>query len=235
MNKKIIAVLCVVVLMASIFVACVKKPKEPTITINNQEYILATDAEGNTIINENGDIAVHPNNNGEIITNENGEPQTNYVEVPEKIIFNNKIETKTFSFNIPEGYTAQEDGRIKANGSSDVSYISISLQQELDNEEDYTAFMTAQKNIAKGIYDEIKKDAEVKADLDVTTKKITSKDIDSDVIVFNAEGKGEEYHTINIYFVYDGNIYSAFYCCNDETYSEDFDFVKFVTENLTWK
>ena len=68
MNNKIIAVICVVLMLATVLAACGKK-----VIIkgkNGQEYVAATDADGSTILNDEGNIIIY-------VTDENGKYHRN--------------------------------------------------------------------------------------------------------------------------------------------------------------
>lgn len=238
MTKKIIAVFCVAILMASIFVACGKKPS--TLNINGKEYLLVTDDEGNSIVNKDGDIAIYvKDKNNNPVKNENGENITNYIEFPEYLYSDNKIETKNFYVNIPEGYRADDTtGHIFVNGATN-SHISFQLLQEFDDDDEgklkfntyvYEQSLTAEQILAKS------KEQGVDAYLNVVdVEDITSEKLSARMIEFEATQKEEHYYSVNLYFYYNQGIYAAFYGCGDDTFDKNFDFVKFVNDNFIWK
>ena len=55
MDKKIIAVICAsLIVISAVFASCGKK--KPTINAKDATYEVVTDEEGNTVLNENGEI-----------------------------------------------------------------------------------------------------------------------------------------------------------------------------------
>lgn len=58
MDKKIIAVICASLIVISVaFASCGKK--KPTINAKDATYEVVTDEEGNTVLNENGEIEIY--------------------------------------------------------------------------------------------------------------------------------------------------------------------------------
>ena len=73
MDKKIIAVICAsLIVISAAFASCGKK--KPTINAKDATYEVVTDEEGNTVLNENGEIEIYvTDEDGKKVTDENGE------------------------------------------------------------------------------------------------------------------------------------------------------------------
>ena len=73
MDKKIIAVICAsLIVISAVFASCGKK--KPTINAKDATYEVVTDEEGNTVLNENGEIEIYvTDEDGKKVTDENGE------------------------------------------------------------------------------------------------------------------------------------------------------------------
>ena len=110
MEKKIIAIALVLVVMVTAFVGCGQKYK--TTKVGNKEYLLHTDAEGNTIIKDDKLVAVVTDRDGEIITYENGENQTYYVPIPGSLVIDGIVRGDNFTLNILDGWTSTDNNRI---------------------------------------------------------------------------------------------------------------------------
>ena len=111
MQNKIIAVICVMLMLVTLFAACGKK-----VIIqgkNGQEYVAMTDEEGNTVLNQSGEIVVYvTDDRGKYVTDANGERQTNAVTFPDVAIGKDKIETADYVLTVPEGWVSGRDGRL---------------------------------------------------------------------------------------------------------------------------
>lgn len=232
MEKKIIAVVCALIIVITMFVSC-SKAKGPKIQLDNGEFYLATDAQGNTMVNDDGDLIVYvQDENGEFLTDENHERKTNIADFPDNLVSDDKYETQDFVFTLPKGYTVSEDGKIMAKGATK-SYLTIKNYGKMNTIE-YLAELEKNIQIANTFYEEAKKQ-NPNTTLDIFNKEITSGKIKADVIDFKTIQGENHYISVNVYFLYEEELYSVFYNCSDDTYDPAFDVVQFVTDNLTWK
>ena len=110
MDKKIIAVICAsLIVISAVFASCGKK--KPTINAKDATYEVVTDEEGNTVLNENGEIEIYvTNEDGKKVTDENGEIKTGAVPFPDKITDGVFHETKYFKMVYPNGWTVGNSG-----------------------------------------------------------------------------------------------------------------------------
>ena len=110
MDKKIIAVICASLIVISVaFASCGKK--KPTINAKDATYEVVTDEEGNTVLNENGEIEIYvTDEDGKKVTDENGEIKTGAVPFPAQITDGVFHETKYFKMVYPNGWTVGNSG-----------------------------------------------------------------------------------------------------------------------------
>ena len=124
MQKKIIAAAALVLALTLLFVACGKGPT--IVTKEGNEYPLMTDAEGNTVVNENGDLVIYvTDENGEYVTDANSEPQTNAVTFPDQIVDGKTIETSLYTWTLPDGWNFDDDGKAVKDGTDEKVYVKI--------------------------------------------------------------------------------------------------------------
>lgn len=121
MNNKIIAVICVVLMLVTLLAACGKK-----VTIkgkDGQEYVAVTDEEGNTILNDEGDIVIYVTDaNGKYVKDENGERQTNVVTFPNQILGERTIATPQYRLEMPADWALDEDGKFRHDNKANVVF-----------------------------------------------------------------------------------------------------------------
>ncbi|MCH5189753.1 MAG: hypothetical protein J1F37_04245 [Oscillospiraceae bacterium] len=217
MNKKIIAAFCIVILMVSIFSACGNKGYLLAKDENGVEHAYVTDENGETVLNEEGNIRVYETDaHGKIVKDKDGTLRENYVEMPEKLMTDKKYQTKEFVFIIPNGW-----------GMGDANYISIS-QDGLSRIQfnnigtkisQYNSIVAEEVDMANKIVDEIKNSGGT-AELKEGTATITSNQIEAYYMLFDAEiesdGVKQVLHTCAAYFMFEGRIYKAFYQTTSE-------------------
>ncbi len=237
MSKKILAVSMAVVIMALIFVGC--KKDEPIIRkIGGTEYVLATDKDGNTILDEQNQILVYPtNSDGEYVTDKDGNVSTSYVNLGNaSIVTGDKAITSTYILKSSEGWYMYQSGYVVKDGfEENECYIKVIDMGESTDTENYVTY-------AEGFYEknlEYKKqfeDAgyEVSVILDDTV--ITNKEISAKrqrCMVKDQSGTVILY-TENHYFEYGGETYEINYACSEpKAYDENFKVADYVKENFT--
>ena len=141
MNKKILALALAIVFIATAFTACKKGPE--LTEINGNEYPLAQDDNGETIINEENQIAVLvTDRNNEVLTYEDGENQTHWVQINGPLLMEDKIQTKEYSLGIPEGWEGDEiGGRVIKKGTDSKCYIQVKKMATLTGEETLDTYL----------------------------------------------------------------------------------------------
>lgn len=87
------------------------RKKKPTINAKDATYEVVTDEEGNTVLNENGEIEIYvTDEDGKKVTDENGEIKTGAVPFPDQITDGVFHETKYFKMVYPNGWTVGNSG-----------------------------------------------------------------------------------------------------------------------------
>lgn len=242
MQKKIIAVACAVILVATVFASCAKK-KMYTQEINGLQRPVVTDENGELVTNFEGEIQVYvTEENGEIVTNDIGEPNYNYVSPPAAYESNGKLNIEHFKINVPKDYTANDIGWLikkKTEGKCCIKFVrdttvseDAPLQQFLDETIEKNKEVVKQINDGKFEKDGLKT---AEQNLKDTTlwEKVPAYFIEYKIT--STEGKVVHY-AVNIYFLIGDDVYSANYACEDGVgYDESFDFLDWVQNNVEMK
>lgn len=131
MKKQVLAILLATLLILTTFAACGKKYLIYT-DKDGVEHPVLTDAEGNTMVNEFGQIVVGvTDSHGNLVTDENGENETRAVVFPSVIAQNNVYETPDFKLTVPEGLWTVTESGLQKKGSE--IQVEISAYQQPDN------------------------------------------------------------------------------------------------------
>ena len=251
MEKKIIALALVLVLMVTAFVGCGQKYK--TTNIGGEDVLLATDAEGNTIVNGNQLAVVVTDDNGDIITYENGENQTHYIEIPGSLVIDGVVRGSKFTLNILDGWTSTDYDRIIKDKTDDKCYIQFGETYKLkDNEkfsEIFEATDKANKEMMEVINDEeqlkelIKTDPNLekylggKCTIDMSTGTFTSSAYPCRIYKTKIVDKNGSvvHYAENHYFLVSKTVYCLTYACVDgKGYDNTFDFGGYLRQNFTF-
>lgn len=238
MNKKIIAILLVFVLVVTCFAACQKK-KLDTVNINGENVALATDKDGNTIVNDDNQIAVLVTDaDGKIIKYENGEDQTRWVEIKSAFAVDGYLIGENYKLAVPEGWSAEESrNRIVKDNTENQCYITFLKAKELKNSEtlgEYLEEIEAQNEQLLLMLEE--------NGYTLTTDKsnvvISDKGLKGILYVYkivDADGKVIHYAE-DVYFTAGTAVYNVTYMCgNGVGYDEPFDFVSYMKDSVTVK
>lgn len=233
MQNKIIAVICVLLLLVTLFAACGKK-----VIIqgkNGQEYVAMTDEEGNTVLNQSGEIVVYvTDDRGKYVTDANGERQTNAVTFPDVAIGKDKIETADYVLTIPEGWISDKDGKLHQKDHDQIS-LYISNSGSLAATENLDSYFLKQKQYGEELIASLKEEypnSEINAyqatlaqqNLDCRYIESTAKD-DNGAMVF---------HSITLYFVYNNEIFTVAYT-NEGVADETVDVLELLSQNLSMR
>lgn len=233
MEKKIIAVVSVVILLASVLAACGKKP---TVTLKEgQEYELVTDKEGNTIVNDNGELLVYAvDGNGKYVKDENGKRQQNAVTFPDVVVKKNVLETPDFVMTFPEEWKISKTGRATKTEYEKMSFKIEKL--ELKDDDTFESYTANVKEQTEYMASEIKKkcpDTTLTAEnatltikqLDCRIIELKSVKEDGTVVLYNCE----------IYYMFKGDLYKIHYSCKEGGYDETIDVASLVNNGLIMK
>lgn len=250
MDKKIIAVALVLVLMVTAFVGCGQKYK--TTELGGKDYLLETDREGNTIVRDEGIVAVVTDREGEIITYENGENQTYYVPIPGSLVIDGVVRGDNFKLNILDGWTSTDYNKIIKDKTDDKCYIQFAkIINKFEKDENLDTYLAEvdelNKKIAEGFSNEETMNNLIKDNPDLATLKgvrytieksdtvLTTDSIHCKVRVHkfvDKDGKIIQY-VENYYFESEGSVYRLDFACQEGVgYDETFDFKSYANENF---
>lgn len=252
MDKKIIAIALVLVLMVTAFVGCGQRYK--TTKIGNNEYLLETDAEGNTIVKDNQFVAVVTDNDGEIITYSNGENQTYYVPIPGSLVIDGIVRGDNFTLNILDGWTSTDFNRINKDKTDNKCYIKfekiVDKFEKAENIDTYLVNVDEQNEKVAEAFDNeetmnalIKDNPEMaqfkgsKYTIEKSNTTLTKDNISCQVRVYKITDKDGKviHYAENYYFVSDKALYKLDYICEGGVgYDESFDFLSYADENFTF-
>lgn len=237
MSKKILAVSMAIVIMALVFAGC-KKDELLKSKISGVEYVLATDDDGNTILDDQNQIAVHPTNkDGEFVTNADGDVATSYVNLGNAaLITPEKIITSTYTLKANKGWYVYQSGYIVKDGfTENECYIKMIYMGQKSDGKGYSDYaqgfyeqnLKYEKEFEKAGYDvELSLDDAVITNKNLPAKKqqCTVKDPSGKIIAY----------TENYYFEYGEELYELNYACDGEkTYDASFSFPEYVKENVS--
>lgn len=233
MEKKIIAIVSVVILLASVLTAC---GKVKTITLKEgQEYPLATDKEGNTIVNDDGNLVVYvTDENGKYVKDENGERQTNAVTFPEIIVNGSTLETSDYIMTFPKGWEIDDEGVARKKGKEKTFFI-ISNLGALQNGKSFDAYFDENKPTTE-IIEKIK-EKNPSSTVSVESAVLTSKKLDCRICktkIVNEEESVTVYTNV-FYFMFNNELYKIESSSQDGGYDDKFDINSFIDKNLTMK
>lgn len=236
MNKKIIAVFCVVILMASVFTACGNKGYLLMKDENGVEHAYVTDENGSTVLNEQGDIRVYQTDaNGKIVKDENGKPKENSVKKPEFEAKEDRYETSDFVLKITDGWKNATQGKYIKGENSDC-FIEISKY--------FTDFNGGDAALQSRLVDTISANEQAMdnfknypvASFEHGYKEICGRNMYLLEFYVEDENKKPVLYALHVYFVAGNNVYSIVYGdATGKEYNPDFDFTSYVEKNLTIK
>lgn len=239
MQKKIIAACCLTVAVTLIFASCGNKYQ--MIETNGVLHPVVTDAEGNTEVNEDGQIAVYvTDSSGDVVTNSDGSAQKNYVDFPDVIVNdkNNTVETSLYKLTMPEGWEAGANGIFYKKGTDDSCYVQIVLIQQLSTDH----FETFDSVMNQIIFDNQQSVEQVKATYPDTVMNVDegelsngSETVNLSYIIKDEAGTVIHY-AYDVYFCIEDAVYKVNYVCLDGMgYDEAFDLKSVVEQNLIIK
>ena len=237
MNKKIIAAFCIVILMVSIFSACGNKGYLLAKDENGVEHAYVTDENGETVLNDDGDIRVYQTDeHGKIARDENGNPKENSVKKPE-ISVNNDGSVTNGAFTLPviDGWEAIDTGRLVKKGTNENCYILAEYQTNETEESTFAVMMDKVITDNKTLIDEINNGdheeiGSVKAEMN--TDRFKYQGFDAMYLSFTIHESSVKvvHHAEVIYFVAgDGSVYAVNYVClNGDGYDSSFNFLEWA-------
>lgn len=254
MNKKILALALAIVFIATAFTACKKGPE--LTKVNGMELPLETNKNGETIINEDNQIAVLvTDRDNEVLTDLEGENQTHWVQINGPLVIEDTVQTKDYSLAIPSGWEGDEkSGRVVKKDTDGQCYIQIMKVATLKGEESldtYLESVDAQNTaIAEAFADEEQMNALIEQNPDFATYKgckytvakstgtIASGVLNCQIRTNKITDKDGNviHYAENYYFVAEKSIYKLDYICEGgKGYDEPLNFRQYIAEGFTFK
>ncbi len=233
MNKKILALALAIVFIATAFTACKNTPE--LTEINGKEYPLATNADGETIINEDNQIAVLvTDENDEVITYENGEDQTHWMQISGPVVVEDSVLTGEYTLNAPSGWEANSNGRVVKKNTNDDCYIHFVTNSKVSKHgsfEKYIESIDAQNDEVEVAFEAQGYNVETeKASASIAGNTLNC--VVRKYMVTDSTGNIIQYAE-NYYFVSGNDIHSINYVCeNGEGYDESFNFAQFLSSGF---
>ena len=236
-SKKIIAVGCAVLLLASILTACGKKYLIIQ-SASGVDYAAVTDDSGSTVVDSVGMVAVYvTDTNDLVVTDESGVAQTNYIDVAERIVDGQTFENSAFRLKLPSGWDINANGYCYKSGTDDKCYIQISDQGKLEVGESFGSRIDS--NIATNELI-IEKAKETYPDASMTSDNtlVIGDNIPAAFITYTIKDNSGTviHHAECIYFYYKDEIYSI-NLVNDggAGYDASFDYYDTIINNLSFR
>lgn len=234
MEKKIIAVACVLIVLSVTLAACGSKYLVIT-DEHGYTHLAVTDEEGNTVLDENGDIQIYvTDESGDPVTLENGEYDVAAVTFPDAVANGDRLETPDYTLTMPDGWTASDSGRFYRDDNENV-YLQITNFGELENETLDTYLASMQESINALL--EQTQQTYPSASVEYSTHMLSQTgQMDSRVVEFrvpDADGN-MAYYAMNVYFVYQGELFKVDYICVGG-YDASFDILGVLDYNLVMK
>ena len=233
MEKKIIAIALVLVIMVTAFVGCSKK--RDTTKINGKEYVLYTDKEGNTVINDkNQVVAVVTDENGEAVTFENGEDQTYFVQINSGLVVEDEVAGANYRLKVINGWEGNADGRIYKKGTDNKCYIQFNKLVTFEEGNNISTYLEALDSQNDQLKDAVPKAEGMEGatlTIDKSEKFISAAGAAGYVYVYKIVDKDGKlmHYTENYYFVSENTAYKIDYVCTDGVgYDKEFSFASYV-------
>ncbi len=238
MSKKIIAVSCVLIMLVLVITACQKKPA--TTEINGEQYVLVTDAEGNTMLTSDGFIRAYVlDDKGYPVTNTDGSYAEKLVTVANDVIVGDKtISTAEYALTMPKGWLPGDAGIFTKVGTDNKCTIRMGFADEL-KEISYAEFVQndiSQNQLFAQTYQQQNPDNEITMDVkDITIVHGNVNATSRTYMIKDPSGKVIHY-AVMIFYPYNDQAYFINLACPEGAgYDEDFDFLTYIAENYVIK
>lgn len=187
MSKKLtVSVLAILLVCTSLFAGCSKKG-EYVNPATGDEYELVTDAEGNKVLSDDGELLVYAKDeNGEYVTDANGEKVTQVQGFIGQLEENGVVEDYAYIIKVPDGWGFIGDGKFQ--NKDKTIEVTISLPKYTFAKENELNGKIAEGFIGGG-FDCVIEPAHIDAvDTDGTLFKMKSDEISFSVASFMKEG-----------------------------------------------
>ena len=96
------------------------------IKVDDKKYPVVVDHDGNPIINDKNQVKIlKRDEKNKIVTNEAGEPQTEWMQIEDKCVTDNKFYNKYYTVSVPDGWKITSAGAIAKEDTDGKCYITI--------------------------------------------------------------------------------------------------------------
>ncbi len=223
MEKKIIAVaLAFVVVITAVIVGVVvnNNKRENFIDDDGVGHWLYKDKEGNTKLNDDGEIVVYAlDENGKRQKNKNGDYIMGAIDFPDKVINGNTLETPDFKMTMPKEWKLKDSGMFVLKDNSDVQVaVSVTeLEETITIDEYITELLDGGDEVIATL-----KEKYPKFERNIGSGVMTLKKHDCRIVEYKLakeEGK-TEYYIYGIYFIQGEKLYNISLTCFDNSYDE---------------
>lgn len=231
MHNKIIAAACVVLLLIATFAAC---GKVPTIKMKEgMEYPLVTDEAGSTVLDKDGNVLVYvTDEHGKYVKDESGERQTNAVTFPAVVVKDGKVETADYVLSVPEGWTADSNGRLTKENTGDAKvYIEMTNFGKLNKDGGLAAYNAESFATLEEYAETVKQNG---GEGTLISEDIQFQGQDTKLLGLSIHADSADAAYKMIYFMKNGDLLKLLYSC-DGAYDEEMDLIAFAEQNLTVK
>ena len=233
MEKKIIAIALVLVFMVTVFVGCSKGKKY--IDDDGVEHLLHLDEEGNTILNDEGNLEVYVTKpNGSIKKDKDGKPMVGYVPFPEKAISGNTFETPYYKITLSEEWVLKEDGTFVRVDNENILINVFKVGKPL--EADLKNLFDEQVKISDMVSEAVKKEYPIIEKNTVLDKFPNGMEYGMLEYKMYKKANGPvALYSNAIFFIYKDYLFQATLACKENSYDESINFYDIITENLELK
>lgn len=231
---RIIAIVLVLVLAIVLFAMFFRQKKEVYVDADGYTHYLMLDDEGNTILNDNGNIVAYATDaDGDMYKDEEGEYVTVAVDFPKSVIKERSVETPEYKLTMPEGWVATEDGDFQLEDNSDVT---VSVHNLGEYEYDINSYFSSKSEYFDTLIDEVK-EVYPKTEIKEGSAYITMKGLNCHTVEirFIDDTGTEKYYTNSVYYKFGDCIYKIDYVWKNGNPDESIDILYLLDENLVMK
>ena len=237
MNKRIIAIICLAVLLVSVILAVIIVDNKKEIYVDEAgiEHWIYRNEVDHTVLNEYGDIVVYATDtNGKRQKDENGEYVTGAIEFPEMLIDGNTLETPDYRLTLSKEWKLSEDGVFTRKKNED---IKLFINEINVGDKELNEFYNDRLEASKKILEEHFKD-QTQPIITSGVATITSKQLycyTTELKQMSEDGSTVENYAFEIFYENNGKVFQISYSCENGSYDEAISVVEIIHASLTTK
>lgn len=239
MNKKIIAVILALIVMAVGFTAC-KRDERKTIKVRGKQYIPATNEAGEYIVNGKDMAVCVTKENGKVEKDKDGNEATVYIEMPVELLNKNQYETADLKFVAPKEWKLkdEESGKpVYVLTENEKQSFEVSSPSPISEKSTFDSYVQIQKDSMDMVNNnpnefKIKINYQVNEKEPMGERKLRCSEIKMSIEDLNGNKTGEQI----LLFVQNGEMLMRFsYVCEDTSKLDSFNVYDFVKSNVYFK